>query len=197
MVSMLLGSCFACGGSDTDPVTDPPEVQGIQIGSEGIISDACTTESVQSDQVVEGFSAAAKDLTDAVLGAIEGVFTTASSETARGALTLRAESWSKVRGEGCPEQLLVELSGSLMSDPLLSAELVGWGLLDPNGRMELVMWGSHWTGSVQPTLVEADFDSLELRVDAEIDPGLRAQVSFEGCAKGVCETEPAGRFQGR
>ncbi|MEZ4323324.1 MAG: hypothetical protein R3F61_38020 [Myxococcota bacterium] len=179
--------------SDTDPPdTDPPKTSGVQIGSEGIISELCSASAIEGTDDLPDFGGTAAEVSDAVLGGFSGSLA-GPRPAVDATFTSAATSWAKVDGPDCPLLLLVGATATLSADPELSSDLRGWLLVDVDRDATFVYWGSTWSGNAQPALDAADFDTIEVRLDGAVESGvLSADVGFEGCAGTSCTIEPFG-----
>ncbi|MCB9674108.1 MAG: hypothetical protein H6737_03275 [Alphaproteobacteria bacterium] len=209
LVSSVLLFGLACdpAGFDPDPVdpvgdtdtdtdvrdTDDPNpiTQGVQIGSEGIISE-CTTRSVGANDTIAGFSGTAQQVTDTSLQPVDGTLDGAAAGVPA-TLSTTAVSWAAVEGDGCPTLMLVGVDADLSADPELSATLAGWALIEPDRSYTIGLWASAWSGTATPVLDPADYDTVELRIDGTRDvAGFVGSVGFEACVGGTCTLEPYG-----
>ncbi len=180
--------------TDLDTDTPPPTVQGVQIGSEGIIT-TCAQRTVQDADTPAGFDLTAGDLRGLLSGTDTGVLS--PDGAADVALGLQAQAGDVVAfdGPGCPDTVGIPLTLTVAADPALTASPAGWALIDPDGTGLFAAWDADWVGDAEPMFDPADYDTVELRVDGTVDANRFARgidVGFEGCTAGVCDLEAYG-----
>jgi len=173
----------------SDTGSPGPTPRGVQIGSEGILTE-CGLRDIGGSETPPGFADSAEALAGALLGDFSGTLGPAAAT-----VSLSATGFSAITGSGCPEVFAASLTGDLDASPELSGSLGGWALIQPGSTAVFTVWSSDWQGTASPRFDPADFDTVQLRVDGDLDAsGIDASVVFEGCTGANCSTEDYGNL---
>jgi hypothetical protein len=177
-----------------DPPPPPPTPRGVQIGSEGILTD-CTQRTLADADQPAGFDTTAGALRTQLSITATGNVNPNDGNSAPLQLGVEAGPVIAFDGAGCPETVALPLSLSIDAAPALTATPAGWALVEPDGTGVFAAWAPDWDGSAEPDFEAGDYDTVALRVDGTIEDTAfvrLADLGFEGCTAGACDLAPYG-----